>query len=95
METVGATRRFFACAHKGGAERANVRRARTCLARSGEKHHRLTAFDTGVRRRLPVQTLLVTARLGFGLDRRMMNGKPGFEHFRKSASCSFCVGSVD
>ena len=29
METVGASRRFFACAHKGGAERPNVRRSRT------------------------------------------------------------------
>lgn len=28
METVGASRRFFACAHKGGAQRPKVRRSR-------------------------------------------------------------------
>lgn len=34
METVGASRRFFACAHKGGVERPNAGNERQSLARS-------------------------------------------------------------
>ena len=44
---------------------------------------------------LPVQTLLIPARFGFGLDCRMVNGEPAFQHFGKSTSYGFGVGAFD
>jgi hypothetical protein len=49
---------------------------------------------TRVRLWSAVQALLIAARLGFGLDRGMVNGELVFENFSKSATCGFGIGSV-
>lgn len=85
METVGASRRFFACAHKGGAERPNVRRSRTeDDAQSRDAHGIVVSF--GLRAICPRQEWPYQGAFGATVLSKMVGGCAPANVFRRCPS---------